>query len=156
MAVSCVYIYYSFQFSEIIFSFRCTTHNKTKIFGNLKTLLESPQEWGLPKTSVFLHISANLWGFCYLFWNTCIFSCFWKWEMGFADQQNSWPVPLRNIFQSIWKFTLSCGTLFSKFFHEGVWIWNGVAHLIVMYREWVTVTPHWIVYKYWLLMREWP
>ena len=24
----------------------------------------------------------------------CIFPCFWKWLMGFCDQQKSWPVPL--------------------------------------------------------------
>ena len=48
----------------------------------------------LPKTLFFFIISANLWGFCYLFWNICIFACFWKWLMGFPDWQKSWSVPL--------------------------------------------------------------
>ena len=53
-------LYCIFQFSEIIFfSFSCTTHNKTKTFRKIKTLLECPQEWNLPKTLFFFVISPN-------------------------------------------------------------------------------------------------
>ena len=48
----------------------------------------------LTKNHIFFIISANLWGFCYFFWNMCIFPCFWRWYMGFLDQQKSWLVPL--------------------------------------------------------------
>ena len=97
MAVPCVYVIFFNSQKIFFFSFRCTTHNKTKIFRKLKTLLECPQEWDLPKPLFFFIVSANLWGFCCLFWNICIFPCFWKWYMGFPDQQRSWPVRLRSI-----------------------------------------------------------
>ena len=77
----------------------------------------------LTKTVFFFTISANLWGFCYLLWNICRLPCFWKWLMGFPDQQKLWPVPLISVTTTHYKLTKGvnsvcitlskkCGTVF--------------------------------------------
>ena len=65
------------------------------------------------KNPKFFIISANFWGFCYLFWNICLFPCFWRWLMDFPDQQISWPVPL--------SMKIACKTLLCHLI--GIWLW---------------------------------
>ena len=63
MPVSCVYIIFFFNSQKwSFFSFKCTTHNK-----NTVRVLSTIR---VTKTSIFLLFSANLLGFCYLFWKS--------------------------------------------------------------------------------------
>ena len=66
MAVSCSYIIYLDFYKSYFFSFKPTTHNKTKIFSKSKTLPGAPQEWHLPKPIILCNFS-NFRGFCISF-----------------------------------------------------------------------------------------
>ena len=69
-----------------------------------KTLFKCPKEWNLPKLFSPFIILAILWGFLLLLiWFSCILPCFWKWLMGFPDQQKSWLVPLKSV---AWYFVI--------------------------------------------------
>ena len=115
MAVSC-YIVFSILTNHISF-FTNAPHIIKQNFRKLKTLLEYPQEWNLPKNLFFFTILANLQGFCYLFWYIFISPCFWKWLMSFPDQQKSQPVPSNC---SI-KCTMKCTGMWSKNLTSKLW-----------------------------------
>ena len=60
---------------------------KSKIRRTCKLQIHQYVKW------LHAHFStcANIY---FLFWYLCIFTCFWKWFMGFPDQQKTWLVPL--------------------------------------------------------------
>ena len=107
-----MFIVHIFNFQKsYFFSFNCTTH-LTKTLANKNTAPKNET----CQNPVFFIISAILHGFCYFFRFICIFSCFWKWLMGFPDQKNSWLVPLMNKFMRVFAWTQ--------------WSLDGVPHVI--------------------------
>ena len=90
MAVSCVGLYIIFKIFNHTFFLSNTQHNKTTILRNQNT--DRVPTMKLAKNLFFFIISAILRGFCYLFWFKKKNPCFWKWLMGFPDQQKSWLV----------------------------------------------------------------
>ena len=97
MAVSYLCIYYFFNSQKLFFfSFRCTTHNKTKILGN-KNTVRVPSRMRLTKTSVFLHYFSKFWGILLFLLKYIYISMLLKITNEFSWQAKSWPVPLSNL-----------------------------------------------------------